>query len=410
MKCSGCDNKIIYAYGLCRKCYNRKLRARKKGCLTCNETDLSKFPAKKGKQEEYDRLLKENNVKQLLSLKRSRCIKCAPIKCSQCDNKHYGNGLCRKCYSKKKRDHVRTSMACYNCKETDPNKFHARDKIKQSEYDELLSKYKIDKTCIKELIELKCLNCTECSLSPKEKECKSTWIEMKQLLAKRGCLDCADDDPYKHDARVIEADHFIGKPKEGMECWNCEECDPTRFLAKKSTSLKKQEEDQELYAEYLRDGNTEGMIRLKEPLCITCRKMGNLGDYMHWASTADMWVEFKKVEPRCCFHHKIKSEQSRILKDEVVNENKRRYSQANKLYNIQLKRERGECFKCKLKFTVHDQAGFEWCHRNRSEKDKTISEYFSLSPSTAQVKIKSETMLCELQCACCHKLDTLEGK
>ena len=197
-----------------------------------------------------------------------------------------------------------------------------------------------------------------------------------------------------------------------MECRNCDECDPSQFRVKKNTNKDRQEEDKQLYAQYLKDGNVEKILQLKEPLCNKCRKIRNLSEYKNWSSVEEMWVEFKKVEPRCRFHHNIKTEHSRILKDVVVNEYHRRCCQVNKQYNIQLKQERGECWKCKRPFTIHEQAGFDWCHRDRKEKDPTIkriSDYFKLCPATAQPKLKSETSICDLGCRNCHKIDTDDG-
>ena len=101
------------------------------------------------------------------------------------------------------------------------------------------------------------------------------------------------------------------------------------------------------------------------------------------------YEEVKKCELLCIWHHRVKSFNNFVFRENFFNEQK-------------LKREK--CNICGIKITKENIFCFDWDHIKRSSKSDGVAHLQKSSKET----LLNEINKCQLLCCHCHKLKTLE--
>lgn len=182
--------------------------------------------------------------------------------------------------------------------------------------------------------------------------CQKLWDEWRMT---NPCLECSKDPKYKHNYLVIEADHL-----------------PEFEKVKACSAL-------EYWGTKLR-----GPLKLRK--------------------------ELKKVQPLCCFHHKLQTQQRNHDKKQILRTLRRRA-----IINAE-KHKRGCCLTCKRIVKEGEECGFSFDHRDPTTKFKRNGKainpsYFVYLPQALfDSQWPLEQAKCDLLCANCDKLKTFGNR
>ena len=123
-------------------------------------------------------------------------------------------------------------------------------------------------------------------------------------------------------------------------------------------------------------------------------------------------------EPRCAFHHKLKSRREKpgaaleampeSTRVERNAKHHRRYKLEKRAYVDEIKLRIGACEGCARPVTKATCTGFEFAHVDETQKEYNVARLKSngLSLASTIPLIDTEVARCRLLCSCCHKLET----
>jgi len=214
---------------------------------------------------------------------------------------------------------------------------------------------------------VKCTNCRE----TREIEFRSKFPKRKTLTKK--CRKCRDSNRRSE----VNPNTKIGKCKAFWEQWKASHSCPCGIT---DTRL--------LEADHLSE------------------KVKACSQYKWWAchgGVPAMKLELATCQCLCGFCHRLKSdaergttkERNRLEKRAIINEEKLR---------------RGGCLHCGRAVTMETVCAFDLDHRVRVDKDRNISQMVFKSWPYFNKHAKNEWETCDLLCANCHKIKTINEK